>query len=444
MRSLLEVIEDRIHVLQKECNPLTLRHRFSTLPDDILQRVFEVGSTPDKHGCRFSLQVSHVSRRFRDVALRTPRMWNVVHDGQTIAQITTSLSRSKSVDIGVFVGDQWEFESNWRRTNIETFMNIVTQHSQRWSMFGCYVNEGEDDVMGRCLACPGLALPNLTSLSCSRAYFEDPPGLGLFSSWSKPLLSQFYGSDITLQPSMLGENLTSCHLDFDGREDEDRTWNFTGVLDALASTRALSELTLNFEDVRSEHIVQDIPDISIPSLATFHMSFIRCNTSKLIPPIMFALRTPNLSHLFVTLDMRSDCQDDSKTPIAAIFLDEKPYPHLLSLNLTAHNNELILPDLLVFLATKSPSLVNLSFEGVDFDPTRLPNDCPVSWATVKLDFCDLLLDESIESIIENVQQNGKWDDFKKLKISNCRGLSLSYLRDLKARIGDKLDYELQH
>ncbi|TDL19413.1 hypothetical protein BD410DRAFT_441207 [Rickenella mellea] len=240
IRPLLEIIENRVELFQKECNPSTLKLRFSNLPDDILQRIFEVGSTLDKYGGRFSVLVSHVCRRFRDVAFRTPRIWAFIHDSQPLDQISTFLRRSKAVDICVLVG----YRGPRRRTDIEPFMNIVTQHSDRWFAFGCHVGDGEDEDMQRSLACLELILPNLTILAHSQELFEEPPGLGLFSSWVMPRLSEFHGSDITLQPSMLGENVTSCELDFDGSKDDDdyRTWNFTHVLHALKTACALSEL----------------------------------------------------------------------------------------------------------------------------------------------------------------------------------------------------------
>ncbi|TDL26762.1 hypothetical protein BD410DRAFT_799892 [Rickenella mellea] len=220
---------------------------------------------------------------------------------------------------------------------------------------------------------------------------------------------------------MLGESLTSCQLDFDGSEICSLPWDFTGVLHALASTRTLTKLALNFDDVRSENIVTGMPITTIPNLATFHISFMRCYTSKLIRPLMFALRMP---HVFVALALRTECREDFDELLDSILHGENPYPQLLDFKLSAYDNELIHANLVVFLVKKLPSLVNLFLERVEFDPdcSESQKDYLVLWAGVKLDFCDSL------------SESGKWEIFQTLKISNRRGLSLPYLKDLKARI----------
>ncbi|TDL30166.1 hypothetical protein BD410DRAFT_834344 [Rickenella mellea] len=444
VRSLLEVFDGRIVGLQKECNSLTLKYRFSSLPEDILQSIFEVGSTPDRNGCRFSVLVSHVCWRFREVTFRTPRMWNVIHDGQPMDQITTFLSRSKAVGICVFVGDVWALKSEFRRTSIEKFMDIVIRHNQCWSTFACYVGVSEDEGMHRFLAYPGLALPNLITLSCSRMSSIDPAELDLFSSWVIPRLSHFNGLNVTLQPSIMGENLVSCQLDFDGVDGDD-DWSSTGVLHALSSTRSLKELRLKFENILSEHISTNMPTTSISSLETFHISFIDCNTSNLIQ-LMFALRMHNVSHLSVTFAFRNVGHEDSETLLDSVLPSSGHYPKLSSFDLTVLDAQLYHPSLLVFLAQRVPSSVKLSMQGIVFGPysSKPWKSCPVSWASININLCDALSYKHIDLIIDTVKQSGKWDDFQTLKVSNCRGLSLSYLKDLKASIGDKLDYQLEY
>ncbi|TDL14439.1 hypothetical protein BD410DRAFT_642568 [Rickenella mellea] len=63
-----------IRNLQKCCKPLVLADGIERIPDEILANIFEAGHQTSEHS-EFALRVSHVSRRFRQVSLRTPSLW---------------------------------------------------------------------------------------------------------------------------------------------------------------------------------------------------------------------------------------------------------------------------------------------------------------------------------------------------------------------------------
>ncbi|TDL26219.1 hypothetical protein BD410DRAFT_800790 [Rickenella mellea] len=95
----------RILGLENYCGPLLLekhirrmRDGLKELPDEILAGIFQAGHDMDGFGHnRFAVSVSQVSRRFRDVALHTPRLWTRFRLGDHPLQISAYVSRSSNV-----------------------------------------------------------------------------------------------------------------------------------------------------------------------------------------------------------------------------------------------------------------------------------------------------------------------------------------------------------
>lgn len=78
------------------------RATISVLPNELLGAIFELGhSSQELDDCHFEILVSSVSRHWRDVALRTPRLWNIISRRfeQRLERIAVYLNRSKSVPI---------------------------------------------------------------------------------------------------------------------------------------------------------------------------------------------------------------------------------------------------------------------------------------------------------------------------------------------------------
>ncbi|TDL30164.1 hypothetical protein BD410DRAFT_54824 [Rickenella mellea] len=127
----MQTADDTVEPLQTACNSLAMQKGCRNLPDELCEYIFELGYSPDPTGFRFALRITHVCSRSRAVAIRVPRMWNVIHDSQCLDQIATFLDRSKIVDISVHLGP-WSITSyKRRRTNVKDFFRIVAQHSSR-------------------------------------------------------------------------------------------------------------------------------------------------------------------------------------------------------------------------------------------------------------------------------------------------------------------------
>ncbi|TDL21026.1 hypothetical protein BD410DRAFT_840751 [Rickenella mellea] len=82
-------------------NPTTIL----SFPDEKLVEIFEWKNTYDGEDNNRSIHMSHVNKRFRRVALQSPRLWFVVHNGQNADERNTFLSRSRAAQLVVSLNE---------------------------------------------------------------------------------------------------------------------------------------------------------------------------------------------------------------------------------------------------------------------------------------------------------------------------------------------------
>ncbi|KAF7975899.1 hypothetical protein HWV62_8321 [Athelia sp. TMB] len=105
----LEELEVQIKATQRELNALHNLHApTSSFPDEVLAMVFEAGINLITGSTRhFGPLVSHVTRRWRTVALATPRLWSTIRWAQPftaneIDRVATFLSRSRASPVEIY------------------------------------------------------------------------------------------------------------------------------------------------------------------------------------------------------------------------------------------------------------------------------------------------------------------------------------------------------
>ncbi|TDL21228.1 hypothetical protein BD410DRAFT_308913 [Rickenella mellea] len=108
MAALTEIgkhLKTRIRELQSQVTPLVLRYGIARLPDEIVAQVFEMGHLDyNRENFKVALRVSHVSRRFRDIALRTPLLWTRIASWYSNSQVEAFLTRSRQRGLDLRVG----------------------------------------------------------------------------------------------------------------------------------------------------------------------------------------------------------------------------------------------------------------------------------------------------------------------------------------------------
>ncbi|TDL13653.1 hypothetical protein BD410DRAFT_387247 [Rickenella mellea] len=130
-------LERRIISVQKECIPLAFQDGVKHLPDEILMCIFEFGHQATS-STKFSFDVSHVCRRFRDIALVTPRLWARLHGNAKSAmpmrpelvELLKSRFKQEDVEAIVSIRSLNHFNHYYHERCV---IEMASEYSHRWS-----------------------------------------------------------------------------------------------------------------------------------------------------------------------------------------------------------------------------------------------------------------------------------------------------------------------
>lgn len=145
-----EFIERKTDIAKKQL----YQRSFPSLPDEVLATVFEF-SLEDPRTCynisRMPMSLSHVSRRFRRLALKLPRLWRTVSTTQSYAATWHFLKRAGKYKLSVVVRYDNGYSGSPATINcdIENFFNMVCPLYRDWSEFTLclsFLNEDERDT----------------------------------------------------------------------------------------------------------------------------------------------------------------------------------------------------------------------------------------------------------------------------------------------------------
>ena len=147
LRPLLSVALDHEKRYKQVMGPIAskLGKGVATLPDEILAMIFEVAVRMEKHNGRIQARfLSHVSRRFRKVALGEHRIWTTLCSFASSKELRTFISRSGTrplFDVFFRIGAANTIE-RWN-----TFVKICSPALSRWRIltFGAFVTSKTDN-----------------------------------------------------------------------------------------------------------------------------------------------------------------------------------------------------------------------------------------------------------------------------------------------------------
>ncbi|KDQ13752.1 hypothetical protein BOTBODRAFT_44966 [Botryobasidium botryosum FD-172 SS1] len=215
----------------------------SCLPDEVLSLIFEAACT-DRGSCQSApLNVAAVSRAWRDIALRTPRIWNAI----TISSASLFLPRSKGcpLDIEVNVGCH---------SATERYFALCIPHSDRWRSLNIRTWQG--DVLTMFLS---ARMPRLQSLVAS---------WGGRNARRPPAEAESFGPQLSIAQASHSQLLT---LDLDSLYLPLNSFNFSRLVKLrLASTHSTSaDITPTRELL---HTLNACPNLEVLYLDKIYLS----------------------------------------------------------------------------------------------------------------------------------------------------------------------------
>ncbi|KAH8111944.1 hypothetical protein DFH11DRAFT_558800 [Phellopilus nigrolimitatus] len=132
LNDLLKLSEENVTAIQTKLHPLVLQDGIDSLPDDVLSLVFEYfcADCVDDEYVRMKSPVilSHVSRRFRNLALRLPRLWANINLRlvKSHSQLNIWLSRSKSSRLDLEISGKVPERVFQKISNVATSSRLQT------------------------------------------------------------------------------------------------------------------------------------------------------------------------------------------------------------------------------------------------------------------------------------------------------------------------------
>ncbi|TDL30180.1 hypothetical protein BD410DRAFT_780721 [Rickenella mellea] len=444
---ILKATEKEIYRLKEETSATILQRGIQSLPDDLVREIFYAGF--NLYGCSlgsesYPFKLSHVNRRFRTIALETPRIWTRLSNASSSAQLGYRIERSKAAWLNICVmafGGADDYPCS-----VAEFLEIATPLSSRWESFEYVVRIPETTEYGTSytyralLYYPNVDAPHLTSFTWQIRYNEvTPESLGppatFFKHWNMPRLTHFDGLNVSIDAALFGSNLVSVTLEF---ESEYVTWDadeFDDTLGALASSTCLKHLSLKFAEDDFDH-GNKVPITLLASLVALNIAFSATPTRDFVTRFFTAVQMPMLTSMSVTVAI--DDQTIGETiygqHYTAIISSARHYPNLQKFALDFTGSQT--PPAWNVIATFGqmlPSLqeVTLGGAGAWINFGRLTS--PVSWRLFRLRASHKL---TYDGLCRMAATDPGWGSCK-IDIPDERNLSTEAI----CLLGDRLIYE---
>ncbi|TDL30175.1 hypothetical protein BD410DRAFT_834352 [Rickenella mellea] len=441
---ILKATEDEICRLRKETSAVTLQRGIQSLPDDLIRAIFEAGFT--SYGCDGSgfdpVNVTHVDRRFRTIALETPRIWTRLSNVSTIDQLEHQIERSKAAALTISVMaflDEGEYPCT-----ISEFLKITTPLSSRWQYFEYVVRAPDTAAEGNfgytCQALldyPNLDLPRLTSFLWQKYYYdESQDNLDLrtfFEDWKMPNLTDFEGLNALVNATLIGPNLVFVTLEFDTVEPS--SWDLGDTLATLASSPRLKYLCLKIGQIDSEAAEQaEFPPTHLANLVSLKHKLSGDTNSPFSLKLFSALTVPALTNMSIVLDTYIPIVDPMfRDLFEGILSIASHYPKLQTFSVDCTSSpDPPLGNVVATLGKSLPSLQEVTLTGRGLCVHRRWLSVPISWHLLRLRG----FDRESYGMVCKMATRRRWGSCK-LDILDERNVSAEMVHIL----GDKLVYQ---
>lgn len=253
------------------------------------------------------LSLSHINKRFRNLALGMADMWAVISpDILAASKLSEAVfERGKSARLYVHIAPHEEL-----------LLDKVLPLTHRWKdlrFLDLFATPGEGGAPESWSRCVGLDLPNLEYLEYYGNPSENTPRTDrVYSSWRVPKLREVYFNDVMPMP-FLNSTITVVSVNTGWKERDSLVRDFSDLHSFLASTTTIETLSLvtAHETPDYRHSIQnpmpvEFARLVMPNLQTVDLLFKEIyrkpkseETTYEESPLslfMHALHTPNLQN----------------------------------------------------------------------------------------------------------------------------------------------------
>ncbi len=318
MVTVLKVLTDTALSLQKDFDKCMnhfvpkLSKGIASIPDELVALIFKC-ATHQESTLGETVRLSHVSKRFRRIALAEHCLWTTLRSDWRTEALETCIARNgHNTDLHVVV----HLIGEGTHLVLSTFIDVCWPTASRWKTLTLSEGEinfessfGEELAVGVLKAMNGLQLLRLHELHLR--YYEDSTGDGFESrfnpSWNAPNLRVLRCFECVPAPSNAFSALTSVVISIDSGSRI--AVDVLHLFSFLAATPTVTSLDLEISYICSPKpvVFGTLRNPSITSLNLVLPSFyIGDSRSQFIATFVKALHLPKLEELSFSIEFRCE------------------------------------------------------------------------------------------------------------------------------------------
>ncbi|KLO06338.1 hypothetical protein SCHPADRAFT_1002404 [Schizopora paradoxa] len=448
---------------------LKLSKGITFLPNEILMLIFGFMAPPgDRNSWKQAIWLSHVSRRFRNVALGMQSIWTALDGHASVEEFETFVARSgKNTDLHLIL------HSSWRTDDLHDFMEMCLPLAPRWAALlvvsavndrGSERTDGVFEELFGCIGKEPLECPRLRLVRVEQTRFipdEDLDEDDYYEPrWKTPNLRRIECDEYIPIPSSAYSTVKSLSVSFSLHVTTFSGRYFKDLRNLLPSMPSLETLDLTIktspQDLEEHHFFriesQSVSSLTLnfPSYKAIHWEF-----DIFLSPFMGSIVMPNLIEFSSSFEIESQSIDDPDSTeafledlIPSSFPEASEHPNLASisvkLSLTEGTKQLrwnrrLKP--IEFPLICMPQVSTLSVQ-TPFDFTVVIPDIfkgAGSLKELRLLECNEFDATSLEKLVSSLRNANIWDKLVTFKMENC-GDSLEYEDVVKIVGEEKLSF----
>ncbi|TDL21711.1 hypothetical protein BD410DRAFT_789456 [Rickenella mellea] len=446
MRVFHNGVREGIHLLDQKRVKASVTRKSSkdSIPNEVLSRIFETAYDCDIWDNEFSRRVSHVSRRFRMVALDTPFIWSVLHNAQSAEELETFLTRSRNAKLTVCLNEHFGTPKYLApKLSIGQFLRQVGKPEilRRWYEFRCWLENSDHFAVMRQVLGKRCDLPFLQSMTLARTPHSDcPPLADACKLWRTPVLHHIACKDMILPNKTRVPTLKSAVLDFRSYLSSE---NLTKALSAVAKIEMLTIRANSHANFCASPPAKTTKLVELKSMTVLPPDTGTYSPTVASQTIFQWFNAHNLTKL--TIHPGSSLMMGSDRAFGMTFYGDNPYPVLEELSVICKCFTAFGGNAFPIALDKVPSLRTLSIIGSPMANADIKMLCQrglrfPQLRTLRLHRCSSIDDAAIRDVVAELRRDPQWSEFQRLELFHCQSLSLDYLKRLKDSLGEKFQY----
>ncbi|TDL19589.1 hypothetical protein BD410DRAFT_791976 [Rickenella mellea] len=445
---LRKFLEKKIRPVQKACNELVLHSGIQSIPTEVLSEIFLISRADAENSNEHSISVSHVSRRFREVALQTAGLWTTLYANHPLLETMEFLKRTGSAPLHIdltcdFVLDQ----DHPLAAHMVPFLEVVVPHSSRWKVLD--INFVEEDTNDFPNFGPNLQVPLLSTLThnVEASLDENTPLNCIVFPYSTPNLRLYKAVNVMPTTNAARSTLTSCCLRWNGHpEINDMNIDLSLLLSTLDGMPSLNDLTLAFYDVF--FLPSSIPaskSARFPSIKKFSLEY---GPGRYIDALVFHLMRsfdlPSVIDFTITYSTNAGFVSPIQWEMPKGPIPVQTLQKLCIRDATQiHNLSEVSLDRCESLQhfTLDSLGVELFWEGCSRTRDRVWSK-QIPLRTLTLRHCDKVKASEVEFLTQKLRHGSNWNTFERLEISCCKKLDEEFLLSIEDDMDGRLAWTI--